>query len=187
MSEKETDTLEVFDSSAQVYNVVLAEGTDEERTFEQKPLTFFGKIELFSVLADTIEKALSEGASLGELLDELPAASNMNANQLAETDVLVRALAKIIKYSPDLLKDIYCISLGVKRNERDEVKELMETMDDEAGVAVLNHFIEQNWDAMMDFFSKQVGPILATVSGKLQSESTPSKPSKATRQRTPKA
>jgi len=179
----ETDVTEVLEPSAKTYEVVLG-----DYIYTQKPLSFFGKIELFSVLADTVEKALSEGITVGELLDEIPEdTANMKANEFAETDVLVKGIAKLVKFSPDILKDVYCISLGVKKGDREEVKELLEKLDDEQGAEILNHFLDQNWDAILDFFSKQVSPLIQNVSERMQSRSTSSKPSKASRQRTPKA
>ncbi len=59
-------------------------------------------------------------------------------------------------------------------------------MDDEQAVEIMNNFVDQNWDAMTDFFSKQLSPLIGKVSEKLQSQSTPSKPSKASRTRTQK-
>jgi hypothetical protein len=187
MSEKEVDVIEVLEPSDKFNVVTLNEGTPFVRTYEQKPLSFFGKIELFSVLADAIEKAMSEGATIGELLEELPSnTADISAAEVAETDVLVRAIAKIVKFAPDILEDVFCISLGVKRNERDMAKEGLRELDDEEAMKILNTFIDQNWEAMMDFFGKQVMPLIQNVSGKLQSRSTSSTPSKASRQRTPK-
>jgi len=178
MSETETiNVVETLEPSAQIYTIILG-----ERTFVQSPLTFFRKVELFSVLADAIDKALSEGAVISEFLEEIPE----NTSDLVEADVFVKAIAKVVKYAPDLLGDIFCISLNVKRNQREEVKELLEEMGDEQSVEIINHFIDQNWDAMMDFFSKQMSPLVAKVSEKVQSRSTSSKPSKVSRVRTQK-
>jgi hypothetical protein len=174
------DTVEVLEPSAPNYEEEIG-GV----TYTQKPLSFFGKIEFFSVLADGIERALSEGISLGELLDEIPDA-NTNPGDLREADVFIKALAKVLKVAPDLLTSIYAISLGVKRNARSEFFEALEDIEDEQAVRILNHFIDQNWDAVMDFFSKQVNPLIQNVSEKLQSESTPLKPSKASPRRTAK-
>jgi hypothetical protein len=178
MSETETiDVVETLEPSAQVYTVELG-----DNTYIQSPLTFFRKIELFSVLADAIDKALSEGAIISEFLDEIPGSTS----DLKEADVFVKAIVKIVRFAPDILSDIFCISLNVKKNERKELKEQLEELDDEQAMDILNHFIDQNWDAMMDFFSKQVSPLVAKVSEKVQSQSTSSKPSKVSPARTQK-
>ena len=178
MSETEViDVVEILEPSAEVYTVVLG-----ENTYIQSPLTFFRKIELFSVLADAIDKALAEGAIISEFLDEIPGSTS----DLKEADVFVKAIVKIVRFAPDILSDIFCISLNIKKYERGEVKELLQEIEDEQAMDILNHFVDQNWDAMMDFFSKQMSPLVAKVSEKVQSRSTSSKPSKASPARTPK-
>jgi hypothetical protein len=182
MSTTEVEALEVLDTSVPNY--------DEEIggiIYEQVPLSFFGKIELFSVLANAIEKALADGAIISELLGDLPNASAMSAGDLSDSDVFVRAIAKVMKYAPETLQEIFAISLKIKRNERALFFSNLEDISDEQAMRILNHFLDQNWDAIMDFFKEQVKPLIANVSEKLQpSESTSSKPSKVTRRRTAK-
>jgi len=178
MSETETlDVIETLEPSAQSYEIIIG-----DTTFTQTPLSFFRKIELFSVLADAIDKALSEGAVISELLDDMPG----DTSDLKEADLFIKTIAKVIKYAPDLLGDIFCISLNIKRDEREYAKELFEVMDDETAGKIMNNFVEQNWDAMMDFFSKQVSPLMSKVSEKVQSRSMQSTPSKTSRRRTAK-
>lgn len=154
--------------------------------YEQKPLSFFGKIELFSVLANAVEKALAEGAIVSEFLEDLPEAANLSGSSFAEADVLVKAIAKLMKYAPETLQEIFSIALGVRRNERKVFFSALEDISDEQAMRILNNFIDQNWDAIMDFFKEQVKPLINNVSQKLQSESMSSKPSKASRPRTRK-
>ena len=180
MGVAETNIVEVLEPSVPNYEEEIG-----GEIYIQKPLSFFGKIEFFSVLADGIERALSEGISLGELLDDIPDAST-NPSDLREADVFIKALAKVLKVAPDLLTSIFAISLGVKRNERTQFFSALEDIEDEQAVRILDHFIDQNWDAVMDFFKERVKPLIQNVSEKLQSESTPLKPSKASRQRTAK-
>ena len=177
MTTTETDVVEVLEPAAENYEVSIA-GVN----YTQTPLTFFRKIELFSVLADAVDKALSEGALISELLDEIPD----SATSLTEADVFVKAIVKVVKYAPELLSDIFAISLNVPQNARRSFKEDLELIDDDTAMNILNHFIDQNWDAMMDFFSKQVSPLIAKVSEKVQSQSTSSTPLKGSRRRTAK-
>lgn len=177
-----TPELEALEPSAPTYEVDIS-----GYTFVQKPLTFFGKIELFSILAETVERALSEGATISEFLDDVPQDFS-SPNQLKESDLLVKGLASIVKYSPEILKDIFCISLQVKRSDREYVKDnILDELSDDEAMKILNNFIDQNWDAVLDFFKERVSPLIQNVSERLQSPSTSSKPSKASRQRTPKA
>jgi len=177
MSETEIDVVEILDPSAEPHETIIG-----ERTYVQTPLTFFRKVELFSVLADAIDKALSEGALISEFLDEIPDSSV----ELKEADVFIKAIVKVVKYSPELLSDIFAISLNVSQSLRKEFKHDLENIDDDQAMDILNHFIDQNWDAMMDFFSKQVNPLIVKVSEKMRLRSTSLKPSKGSRQRTPK-
>lgn len=173
------DELEILQSSVKEYSEDI-----NGEIFIQKPLSFFGKIELFSVLANAIEKALSEGAFVSELLGDGLDLANTN---LGEADVLVKGIAKIMKYAPETLQEIFAISFRIKRNEKEWFFEVIEDIDDEQAMRILNQFIDQNWDAIMDFSKEQVMPLIQNVSGKLQpSESTPSKPSRASRARTKK-
>jgi hypothetical protein len=185
--EKNVDIVETLEPAAQVYSVTLAEGTDAEVTLYQKPLSFFGKIELFSVLGAAVEKALSEGTTIAELLDvpdKKP--DEISGEALKEADVFIKALARAVQFAPDLFEEIYCIALRVPRGQRDYIKELLREEDDEKMMGVANTFVNQNWQAMMDFFSEQISPLIANISERLQSESTSSKPSNPTRARTPK-
>lgn len=182
MSEKEVDVVESLEPKAQVYRVVLAEGTENEIVLTQKPLSFFGKIELFSVLGNAVEKALTSGTTISDLL-ETPEGS---VDSFKEADAFVGAIASVAKVAPELISDIFCIALGVKRGEREYIKELLENENDEKMLEVERHFIEQNTEAVLDFFAQQM-KLVQETSQKMQSKSTSSKPSKATRQRTTKA
>ena len=188
-----TETNEVSPIDALVapvdnFNIVLSPGTDTELFLQQKPLTFFGKMEFFSVMGNAIDRALSGGLSVADLLDvpDRDSGRPLDASSLKEADLFVKAVVKLVQGAPETLLDIYCIVLGVPSGERFYVKQRLETeLTDEQGVAILNNFVDQNWDVMVNFFKDQVSPLVGKISGKLQvSES--SKPSTATRQRTPK-
>ena len=162
---------------------------DSTLTYTQQPLSFFGKMELFSVLGGAIEKALSEegGINLSELLDAPKrSGSSLSAADFADATIFVRGITKLVQYAEDLFKDIYCISLRIPRQERPYIKELMEDqISDEQGVQILDTFVDQNWDVMRSFFFEQIQPLVEKVTKKVQS-SAPSKPSKVTRPRTQK-
>lgn len=174
--------IEALDTSTPSYEEAIG-----ETIYSQEPLTFFGKIEFFAILANAIEKALADGALISEFLEDLPETANLSASSFSEADVLVKGIAKLTKYAPETLAEVFAISLKVKRNERARFFDSLEEISDEQGMRIINQFIEQNWDAIMDFFKEQVKPLITNVSQKLQSESTSSKPSKASRPRTPKA
>lgn len=161
---------------------------DSKYVYTQQPLSFFGKMELFSVLAGAVEKALSSegGFSLTGLLSVSQRESSLSSRDFLDANQFIAAIASLVKFAPDLMKDIYCISLRVPRQERELVKELMEDqLDDESGSKLLNNFVDQNWDVMVSFFYEQIMPLVEKVAKKVQG-SAPSKPSSPTRPRTQK-
>lgn len=178
--EKDTEVLEP-DYSVR-YQVI---GKDEHiHTFAQRPLSFFGKIELFSLLGGTIDEAMKEGDI--SVADFFP-----GDRSLEEADTFIQAIARLVEIAPDFLKDLYCIALGVPKGERQYIKALMEApsedggLSDEDGIDILDTFVEQNWEAMQDFFFQKVTPLFQKVSSKAQGTAS-SKPSKATPRRTRK-
>jgi len=181
----EPSTIDILEPKAQNYEVVLPESElGPELTLVQKPLSFFGKMEFFSVLGGAVDKALNEGLSIGDLF-EVPE-DRTNVDSFAEADLFVKAVLKLVKDAPDLLLNLYSVILAVPRGQRDYIHERMESdLSDEDGVAIIEHFVDQNWDVMADFFKQKIRPLTSKIGDKLQgSESL--KPSKATRQNTPK-
>lgn len=182
-----TETLEPTVENPVTITFTLVDGSN--LTYVQQPLSFFGKMELFSTLGGAVEKALSEdgGLSLSELLDApRRTGASLSAQDFADADMFVKGIAKLVQFAPELLKDIYCISLRVPRQERLYVKELMEDqITDEQGIQLLSSFVDQNWDVMRGFFYEQIQPLVENITKRVQ-DSAPSKPSKATRPRTQK-
>ena len=176
------DPIDVLEPKAQNYAVVLKDGNDEV-TLIQKPLTFFGKMEFFSVLGGAVDRAMNEGLSLTDLFD-VPE-DRTTVDSFKEADLFVKAVLKLVKDAPELLLDLYTVILSVPRGQREYVQSLLENIDDEQGIAILERFIDQNWEVMADFFTKKIAPLTSKISDKFQG-SVSSKPSKATRQTTRK-
>ena len=187
------DVAEVLEPEAQIRTVTV--GKDPYAlTYLQRPVSFFQKVELFALLGGALDKAMSgpDGLTVGDLFDG-PAGlgTELNTQNLKDADMFVRSLAKLVQYSPDLLLDLYVVILGVPRNERAMVKDMMDQneaeggLSDEDGFGILNTFVDQNWDVLADFFGSRIKPLISKVSNKLQ-ESAPSKPLKNTRRTTPK-
>jgi hypothetical protein len=180
----EPEAIDVLESPAQNYEVTLPESEEgPELTLSQKPLSFFGKMELFSVLGGAVDKALNEGLSISDLFD-VP--EDRNAESFQEADLFVKAVLKLVKDAPDLLLNLYNVILAVPRGQRDYISSRLEAdLDDEQGIAILEHFVDQNWDVMKDFFKEKIMPLTSKIGAKFQ-ESGSSKPSKATQQNTPR-
>jgi len=188
--EEKVDELKVLEPDYSIRYQAI--GKDEhQHVFAQKPLSFFGKIELFSLLGATLSDALRSGdVTIGEILDRTDI-NALNTKTLSNTDVFVKAIAKIVEFSPEFLQSLYCIALNVSKGEREYVKELMEMpeseggLSDDDGIGILDTFVEQNWEAMFDFFREKMMPLIQKVSSKAQ-DSASSKDLKATRPRTRK-
>lgn len=125
---------------------IFSEG-DINQTYEQKPLSFFGKVEFFSLVGDTVDSLSDDGKPL-------------NVNELfgstANIDSLVAVISRVASRTPDALQEAYCIFLGVPRNERLWAKDYMERkLTDEEGMEILEVFIDQNAEALKSFFDQK--------------------------------
>jgi hypothetical protein len=189
------DTTEILTPSVENRRVTIGP-KEYEVEFVQKPLSFFGKLEVFSVLGGALDKALSgpDGIVLSDLF-EGPAkvGENLTNQNFRDADTFVRGIAKLVQFAPSLFSDLYVIFLGVPRGEREVVKDMMERpegdggLSDEDGIGILETFIDQNWDVMVDFFDSKIMPLVKKIGTKVQKTgSQPSKPSKSTRRTTPK-
>jgi hypothetical protein len=162
-SDEILDTL----APAEIY-YEIGEG-DEKIVFVQKPLTFFGKIEFFSVVGKAVQKILIDGGSLSELLDTpefdptVPLASSVT-----DADVFVKALSKIVEAAPELLKDLYLVILAVPKGQRDYYALRLEELTDEQGMQILDVFVDQNWEVLTSFFTEKMLPLYNKISQKVQ-------------------
>ncbi len=164
---------------------------DYSFTFVQKPLSFFGKLDFFAVIGKALDTAMGgeDPLSLAELFEELPDdPEEFKIQDLKDQNTFVRGIAKVVAYAPEMLGDLYCVALAVPKGRRKIVKSVMELpaedggLTDADGIAILETFIEQNWQVLVDFFK---GPAkgLATKIGKQigsVQKSRSSKPSKST-------
>lgn len=74
-----------------------------------------------------------------------------------------------MQHAPELLLDLYLIILGVPKRQRSDVKVILEdTLDDETGFKILDVFIEQNAELMIDFFTKKIPGLAKKISTKVQ-------------------
>lgn len=144
--------------------------------FNQKPLSFFGKLDFFAVLGKALDTAMAGegGISLAEMFDELPDdPAQLRAQDLKDQNTFVRGLAKIVAYAPEMLADVYCVILAVPKGRRDLVKQLMAApeseggLSDEDGIGILNTFIDQNWEVLVDFFKGPARELAQKIGGKV--------------------
>lgn len=189
MSVTEQDVLEVIEPSSPTLLVSIG-----GITYEQKPLSFFGKMELFALLGKAIDRAMSgeDALDIGDLL-EIPSheeGEKFTVEDLKDSETFIKAFAKVIEYAPDLMGDVYCIALGVPRGRRETVKGVMSLpvdeggLSDSEGIAVFETFVDQNAAHISAFFVDQLLPALRRAGKKLDVVLTPSKPSNRSARRT---
>lgn len=145
----------------------------EERTYVQKPLGYFAKLRLFALTGKAVRNVLAAGGP--DTLMELLSATNFSAATLQgeDTSELVQVfelVAALAEYLPDYFEDAYCWILGVPQGgERTWAKAAMAAppdqggLTDEQGFGILKLFIAQNWDAIVDFFGRQLREIAETA------------------------
>lgn len=146
----------------------LSEGAPlYERMYVQRPLSYFGKIEVFGLLGATIDKAMQDGLSV----DSVMQMGDVFAGQSTSADAFLGGIARLAMYAPDLLMELYCISLAVPRGERDWVKSVWDRsvtdggLSDDDGIAILQTFVEQNGEALRDFFTERIPGVVKELAG----------------------
>ncbi len=181
--EEPVDVVEVLEPSAPFREITL--GTGEIRTtFVQKPLSFFGKLEVFSVLGTALDRAMSgpTGIDLAALLDGPDSlGANISNSNIRDADVFLKAILKLVEHAPELISDLYLVALAVPRNQRVYWKTVIELCEEEVGLSdddgfgILETFVDQNWDVMVDFFKDRIVPLGKKITTKVQEsqQSTP--------------
>lgn len=156
----------------------LNDGVNEPKTYVQKQLSFFGKIEFFSLIGDAVDNLSTEERPLN--LQELFGGE-------ATTDTFVAVIARVAGEAPETLQEAFCIWLGVPKGERTWAKWVMdEQFTDEDGFEIIEIFVDQNADQLKDFFGEKGQGLVKKITKKfaLNAPVPSSKPSKRTRQPT---
>lgn len=159
-TKKVIDILEpAVDARAQIIRGKDPRGNPIEKTYVQKPLSYFGKMQFFALVGDSIDAAMEgeDGLTVNSMLDTITGAPNdLSAESLTDVDAFARGIAKLLKYVPDLLIDSYCIWLNIPYEERAWARVSMtdaETgLSDKDGMEILATFVDQNAEAIRDFF-----------------------------------
>lgn len=150
-------------------------GKRTERTYIQRPIGYFPKIELYGILGQAVKIVLERdtGVDVETLLDlasprrvvqqlaaRMPGsedAPSVEGPSDREGDALkiMAALAEVVSVAPDLLKDAYCVILNVPTGHREWVKtHALDNLTDEEGYDILETFIDQSWGAIEGFFTE---------------------------------
>lgn len=187
-SEEVNETLDTLEPQAEQRERVLTyEG--EDRIYTQKPLSFFGKMEFFSLVGEAIDNAMSgdNGLTVNGMLNSIaPGADSLSMDNMVDADTFMASAAKIAVYAPDFFKDCYCVWLGVPMGERNWARAALDNISDEEGISIVETFIDQNLEALRDFFNEKLRHLMKRGQDRLDAKSASSKPSKRTRRTTRK-
>ena len=185
------DQLAQIESMSAARTQVLGQGRDQVE-YVQKPLSYFGKLEVIGVFGTAIDRALTEGLQLMNVF------ASFGVGPAGITgEGVIQGVGKLASYAPDLLLDLYTIWLNVPRQDRMRVRQLMMLPEDEGGlsdddgIAIIETFIDQNAEVMVDFFNLRLKPLVERIRLRInqtQEDDEPqsSKPSKDTQQNTRK-
>jgi len=182
-------------AEARVWTFGLGE---EARTYKQRKLGFFQKMEWYSLVSRSVDEMLQTqgGADIAITFSQI-FGDGIDRRNMADMASLFGAVAKLSSSVPDFLAESFCIWLSVPREEREQALRLL-TLDpdaggpsDEDGIAIIETFVEQNGEAIRAFFGKEGPRVLKLISTRLglseSGDQNPSpKPSRATRRATQK-
>lgn len=141
------------------------------KEYKQRPLSYFGKLEFFSYLGQTID--VMTAGEVQQLLQQFFGSGEENTTVSVSDirgtglsglslDGILKIAARLMMVAPDFLLECYCIWLSVPRGEREAVKEIMESPVDDGGLSdddafkIMEKFLDQNVDAIENFFRKQL-------------------------------
>lgn len=165
--EEKEDVLHAIVPNDEPKEVVLTlDGAD--RTYVQAPLKYFRKMEFFGLVGRTIDEAMSgeDGLTVNSIFGANTPTSvgELAASDFGDLDSFLALVAKIANYAPDFLKDCYVIWLDVPKRERVWAREALDNLEDEAGLAIIETFIDQNWDSIERFFTERIRSVANRVS-----------------------
>jgi hypothetical protein len=150
----------------------------------QKPLTYFGKIELYGLLGRAVQIVMEGDGGLGldqlmdfanpkdmlgRLMSSLPGADTApDADEdevgLDDAAKMLAAFSKVISVAPGMMKEAYCIVLNIPLGHRKWAIEWgLPEIDDETGEDILHTFVDQNWGVMEDFFARELPKIAKRI------------------------
>jgi hypothetical protein len=177
-AEKQKDVVDILVPKSEPKTWVIGP-QDGGLTFVQKRLSFIGKMQWFALVGGVLDKALAQGGvSINELLSTPgQRGQQLSAADLRDADTFVRAIGKLMVYAPDFLLDSYVIWLAVPELQRNLVKDLMSMpeeeggLSDEQGLEMIEIFIDQNFDALADFFGDKIGALRKRVEQRIEARS----------------
>lgn len=167
--EEPEDVVDVLQPKAEVK--VWAFGPEGQLKYTQRPLSYFAKMQWFSLVGDVVQKTLSgqDGVSINNLLSAPGRPGELSMADFRDADTFVQAVGKLLVAAPDFLVRSYCIWLGVPDYQREIVSDAMAAppelggLTDEQGIEIIEVFIDQNYQALDDFFREGLGGLFNRV------------------------
>jgi hypothetical protein len=170
------DDIEFLESRSAPITRDFSDGKGHSISYVQDVLTFFGKLELYGILADVVMLLMEDDAigineildmaapktMIDKLLSTMPGAdtiSQLEDEPDPEVDAakMLSTFARVVSVAPEKMVHIYCVILNVPRRHRQWMVDWgLPRMDDEVGMDVLHVFIDQNWGVMEDFFAREL-------------------------------
>ncbi len=162
--------IDVLEPVAAEYTLVL-EGEDKETLeFVQKPLNFMGKMKLFSVLSSILREVMAKDVSISDLLDAPQTDSlPLSGDRSSEADTFLKTILAVAEYAPERVPDLLCVILAVPASQVEYVKDRIDAdLTDDQAFAVLNTFVDQNWEVLHDFFTGKGLSLVKKITEKFQ-------------------
>jgi hypothetical protein len=166
---REERDLDILEPRDEIIQITIGDPHDpkNQQTYEMRPLSYFAKIEFISLVADSMDKAMSgdDGLTVANLIaggDSMP----QDLREMTEADTFIRAIVRLTRYVPDFMLEAYCIWLGVPRGDRYWAKTFMEKQPEEGGLSdedgqlIIETFMDQNLEDMVDFFGQAVPKLI---------------------------
>jgi hypothetical protein len=159
------NVLEVLESKTEPVDVTL-EYNGATATYTQKPLTYFRKMEFFSLVGETLDEAMEgeNGLTVNSLLG-----GDIGATDFSDLDSFMALVAKIAHYVPNFLKDAYIVILNIPKAERKWAREALDNLNDEEGLDIAERFVDQNWESINSFFRERLPALIQKVQDKQKS------------------
>jgi hypothetical protein len=162
-------------------------GELKKQVYIQQGLMWFGKIELYGLLAQAVKVVLEGDNPLGidsilgmatsprKMLDDMmgmvpgadtaPDRPAQDVEQMElEAGKILAAFAQVVSMAPELISQAYCIALAIPKGHRNwAIEWAFPNMDDEMGKDILHTFVDQNWGVMEDFFVHELPKIVKRI------------------------
>lgn len=141
-----------------------------DRIYTQKPLSAIPRLELIRIISEALNKTIStQDAGLVSFIAELRAGSN---DESGAAGVIMQLITRLGMTSTTAIPEIMMLSLGVPSYERDLVEGVWQQQEDPSGrgglsdddlEAILETFVDQNAQSLVDFFGKRIPKLVARV------------------------